>query len=122
MEKHKQEVYDVESAFARFAAEKGVKEAFVYFADEDAVLNREGKIVKGKEQIANYFDNSSFQKIDLQWKPDLVEVSKDGTLAYTYGGFTLEAVDNEGNPVSHNGIFHTVWKRQSDGSWKYVYD
>ena len=24
--------------------------------------------------------------------------------------------------VEYKGIFHTVWKRQSDNSWKYVWD
>jgi ketosteroid isomerase-like protein len=30
--------------------------------------------------------------------------------------------DSVGNKKDFKGIFHTVWKKQKDGSWKYVWD
>jgi len=58
----------------------------------------------------------------LEWAPDFVDVSSSGDLAYTYGKFTFSFKDSLGNKVENKGIFHTVWKRQSNGEWKFVWD
>lgn len=117
-----QEIISVEQQFNDYAAQHGVKEAFLEFAADSAALNRGGKIIKGKKAISTYFDNQPFSKVSLSWKPAFVNVSKDGSMAYTYGPFTFSAKDSLNNPVEAQGIFHTVWERQQDGSWKYVYD
>lgn len=47
---------------------------------------------------------------------------KSGDLAYTYGKYNFSALSTNGEKISSTGIFHTVWKKQDDGSWKYVWD
>ena len=118
----KKEIIDLEAAFNNMAAKLGLKEAFLAFAAEDAVLNRQGKIVRGKKEIAAYFDNQSLQEVSLTWEPEFVDVAKSGDLGYTYGPYSFTAKDSTGQEIKANGIFHTVWKKQADGSWKYVYD
>ena len=116
------EVRTTELAFAAKAAESGLKEAFLAFADEEAVINRGGHIHKGKVAIAAWFEAQTLQDVSLVWAPEFVAVSEDGSLAYTYGPFTFKGTTESGEAVDVSGIFHTVWKHQSDGSWKYVYD
>ena len=43
-------------------------------------------------------------------------------MAYTYGEYEFTSLDTLGKSKVSKGIFHTVWKRQGDGTWKYVYD
>jgi ketosteroid isomerase-like protein len=43
-------------------------------------------------------------------------------MAYTYGKYTWRSKDTANQNASFSGIFHTVWKRQADGTWKYVWD
>jgi len=43
-------------------------------------------------------------------------------MAYTYGKYTMTIIDSAGESKVSNGIFHTVWKKQKDGSWKFVWD
>jgi ketosteroid isomerase-like protein len=117
-----EEIWAVETTFAAMAAESGLKEAFLYFADEVAVINRGGRIYRGKEEIADYFNTQQITDVSLTWAPEYVDVSADGTMAYTYGPFTFKGTPPDKKPVEISGIFHTVWKRQKDGSWKYVYD
>ena len=62
------------------------------------------------------------ENIKLEWKPDYIDVSISGDLGYTYGKFTFSAIDTTGKLIESEGIFHTVWKKQEDGSWKYVWD
>lgn len=116
------EISGVERQFADMAAEKGMKEAFLAFAAKDAVINRDNRIYKGKAGIAEYYDSQTVKNISLQWKPDYVDVSASGDMAWTYGKYTIAGESEEGEKFESAGIFHTVWKRQEDGSWKYVWD
>ena len=109
-------------AFDNYAQEAGLKNAFLQYADEFAVIARNNKIIKGKEAIAAYFDQQDFSNIVLTWKPDFVEVASSGDLAYTYGKYYFTRIDSAGHKSTRSGIFHTVWKKQTDGTWKFVYD
>ena len=116
------EIIKTEAAFERMVAEKGMKVAFLEFADNNAVLNRNNEIIKWKKAISQYFDNQNFTNVRMEWIPDFIEISSAGDMAFTYGKYTFSAQDSTGKIIESKGIFHTVWKRQIDGSWKYVYD
>ena len=118
----RQEVQDAERAFAEMAASAGVPEAFLAFAAEDVVLMRGNTLLHGKEEMQAYFAAGTLRDVRLQWEPAFVDVSKAGDLAYTYGPYTFSARDTSGAPVESTGFFHTVWKRQKDGTWKFVWD
>lgn len=116
------QVRETELLFDKYAQEVGLKNAFLKYADDQAVLARNNKIIKGKEAIAAYFDAGDFSNIVLTWKPDFVEVAISGDLAYTYGNYRYTKIDSTGHKSMNSGIFHTVWKKQADGTWKFVYD
>ncbi len=123
VDKWKKEIIQTEEDFARMADEKGIPEAFLFYADEDAVLLRGDKLIKGKKGIAeNYKERKNNNNVSLSWKPSFVEVSAAGDLGYTYGEYKYTVIDSAGEKKTSIGIFHTVWKRQEDGSWKYVWD
>ena len=116
------EILEVERLFAEMASEKGLKEAFLAFAAKDAVLGRNNRLFKGKAGISEYYDSQTFKDVSFHWKPDYIDVSSSGDMAYSYGDYKFSALTAENEPIEAAGIFHTVWKRQSDGSWKYVWD
>ncbi|MGH2667299.1 YybH family protein [Flavobacterium sp.] len=119
----KAEVFKAEDDFKNLAQTKGIAEAFYVFADSNAVIKLENdSLLKGKENIRNHFSQPRFGKATVTWKPDFIEVSNDGTLAYTYGQYVWTTKDSLGNKKDFKGIFHTVWKKQKDNSWKYVWD
>ena len=121
-ETYKEEIRETEKAFARLAKEKGLKVAFTTYAAEDAVLNRSDKLIKGKNAIEAYYAKQTLQNVKLEWEPEFVEVAVSGDLGYTYGPYTFSANDSTGKEINAKGIFHTVWKKQSDGKWRYVWD
>lgn len=121
-EKARREVLEAEEAFAGMARQEGVPAAFLAFAADSAVLNRNNRIIKGKAAIEAYFAQSTLKEVSLEWAPEFVEVSSSGDMGYTFGPYQFSAVDTAGQKIEAGGIFHTVWQRQSDGSWKYVYD
>lgn len=120
----KQEILDVERDFAAMAEKEGIMEAFLHFAAEDAVLMRNDMLIIGRRQLTEHFQSILSQPEDekLSWEPDFVDVSASGDLGYTYGAYKYSYTDSTGTPVEHKGVFHTVWKRQSDGSWRFVWD
>lgn len=120
IKKWKQEIRESEANFAAMLNEKGLHDAFVAFAAEDAVIMRNNKLFIGKIAIDEHYKTVDTKT--LTWSPDFVEVSSSGDLGYTYGTYHYTYRDSLGNEQVDTGIFHTVWKRQSDGSWKYVWD
>lgn len=85
---------------------------------------RNNQLIFGKEAIKSSFDRGTepAQKVSLTWKPDFVDVSVSGDLGYTYGEYIYSFIDNTGLQKSDTGIFHTVWKRQKNGEWRFVWD
>lgn len=124
VEQWKNEIIQTEKDFAGMASSEGIAEAFLFYAAEEAVLERKDKLIEGRQSSEELFEKSSLNSRDvkLSWKPDFVDVSSSGDLGYTYGKYQYVTVDSLGNQKKSEGIFHTVWRRQDDGSWKYVWD
>lgn len=118
-----QQIFKAEKDFNNLCQSKGIAEAFSTFADSNAVIKRENdSLIIGKENIKNYYSNPKYKSATVTWKPDAVEVSKDGFMASTYGNYVWTVTDSVGNKKEYKGVFHTVWKRQKDGTWKYIWD
>ena len=45
------EIEETESKFAEMAGEKGIPAAFIHFADDNAVILRNNRIIRGKDSI-----------------------------------------------------------------------
>lgn len=120
--KCKAEIIQAEKDFEMMAAEKGIKEAFLFYASDSVAINRFNLIYKGKKQINLYFDYVKMNDVKLNWTPDFVDVASSGDMGYTYGKYTYTHKDSTGKTVENKGVFHTVWKKQADGNWKFVWD
>ena len=119
----KEEIQKAEKDFETMAAEKGIAEAFWFYADSNAVIKRNNdSLIHTKEGIKNFYSADFYKTASVKWSPDFIDVSPDGNMAYTYGKYLWQSKDSTGKPLEFSGIFHTVWKRQPDGSWKYVWD
>jgi len=113
----------VEKSFEKMCEEKGIADAFYFFADDSAVIKRQNDtLIIGKESIKNYYSKDFYKAATVSWSPDFIYVSDDGTMAYTYGKYVWSSKDDNGIAVEYRGVFHTVWKRQKDNTWKYVWD
>ncbi|MCB9080616.1 MAG: nuclear transport factor 2 family protein [Lewinellaceae bacterium] len=121
-EQAKQEIRQAEADFSALAAREGVPAAFLAYAADDAVLLRSEQLITGKGEMKTYFAASTLTEVKLQWTPDFVDASTSGDLGYTYGKYQFSAVDSTGQPLDATGYFHTVWKKQTDGTWKFVWD
>ena len=122
IEEYKTEILNTERAFAALVKEEGQKAGFLTYASEDAVLQRGDKLIKGKKAIKEYFEDYKYKNVHLEWEPDFIDVSESGDLGYTYGQYKFEGTDESGKIIQATGVFHTVWKREPNGEWRYVWD
>jgi ketosteroid isomerase-like protein len=122
IDRYKNEIRETENSFSILVKQKGLKTAFTTYAADDAVLKRGKDLIKGKKAIEAYYSTYKYPDAIIEWKPDFVEVSESGDLAYTYGMYNFEAHDDSGKVIKDTGVFHTIWKKQSDGKWLYVWD
>ena len=117
------QIVKTEKDFEKLIAQKGPAEGFYQFADSSAVIKREhDTLIIGKNNIRNYYSNPIYQNVTITWSPDAVTVSDAGDMASSYGKYVWTSKDSSGKEQISKGIFHTVWKKQKDGSWKYIWD
>ena len=120
-EEAKKEILDTEKEFMELAGKSGLSVAFSTFADTGAVIRNDKKLIRGVDSIRTFYKNTP-ESAKLLWTPTFVDVSASCDLGYTYGTYSYSANDPMGNPIESKGFFHTVWKKQSDGKWKFVWD
>jgi ketosteroid isomerase-like protein len=119
----KASILQTERAFEKMAADSGIAYAFNAFAADSAVIMRgNDSVIHTKKGIYNYYIHNGSDSATVNWTADFVDVSDDGTLGYTYGKYLLKVRQADNTTKEFKGTFHTVWKKQTDGSWKYVWD
>lgn len=119
----KEEIHSTEEAFRNAATTDGIAEAFYRFADSAAVINRgRDSLIFGKDNIKHFYDRPVYLQATVDWAPDFIDVSESGDLAYSYGKYHWQVKDSTGKVTEYRGVYMTVWKRQKDGNWKYVWD
>lgn len=108
-----------ELAFSKMCGEKGMKESFIFYADKDVIKPSEDKFpIIGKDSLIASFERRKKESFKLEWYPTRVEVSKSADLGYTFGNWILTTADGK----KSYGNYVTFWKKQNDGTWKYVLD
>lgn len=125
------ELAGTERAFCAQVAKVGIADAFLaYMADEcflpdSLYLSRseyEAAVKAARAKAGAAYHPGPNPNVQLTWEPSKVDVSADGTLGYTWGRYDYVSKDKGGKVSTSTGIYFTVWKRQADGSWKFVYD
>ena len=120
--KLKAELAAMEDAFSTMASEKGILHAFEHFAaPEVAFIDTDPRKYRGVEAVRQRMGNTPPGR-KLTWSAMFTDVSDDGTLGYNYGRYEARGTDADGKETVRTGFFLTIWKRQPDGSWKYVMD
>lgn len=76
------------------------------------------RVVQGQgsiaEMMAGAFDTPGFR---LTWDPDQAVVSAAGDLGWTSGRYQTTSQGPQG-PVTSEGRYLTIWRRQADGGLK----
>ena len=103
-----EQVIAAERAFAAETEARGFKRGFLAYVAPDGFLFQPGPVPArpGLEALPEEPPPGP----PLSWWPQFAGVSLSGDLGFTTGGATI--------PVR----YFTVWQRQADGSWRWIYD
>jgi ketosteroid isomerase-like protein len=111
---------ETERAFSRMSAEKGTREAFAEFIAADGILFRPTAVF-GKKWMQEHPLPPSTTRSWLSWQPIFAVVSVAGDLGYTTGPWEFKKDIKDAKPAAF-GNFMTVWKKQTDGAWRFALD
>lgn len=110
-------VVEAEHAFAQYSIDHGMKDAFINFAAPDGVLFRRGPI----NAIETWKNRNPAPTGLLTWWPAYADVSIAGDMGWTTGPYEFREKPTDERPAG-TGHFFTIWRRQSDGTFKFVVD
>ena len=111
-----QSLIEADKGFNTMAQQQGVGDAFLAYSAEDPVLIRQGSMpLIGRSAFQEAFAGPGPA---LSWEPLRAEIAGSGDLGYTFGRYILR----EGGAIKAHGVYVSIWKKQADGSWKFVLD
>lgn len=121
-EEMKKELAAMEDKFCAMVQEKGVMAAFEHFAAPDvAFIDTDPRKFRGVEAVRQRMGGFP-PAVKLTWSALFTDLSDDGTLGYNYGRYETRGPGPDGQERVGGGFFLSIWKKQPDGSWKYVMD
>src|ERR1700716_3245633 len=109
-------VVEAEKAFAKTSVERGIRESFLQFFANDAVVFTPAP-TNGKKFYAKYDDKGR----KLIWQPTFAAISNAADLGFTTGPWEMKKSATDETPIAF-GDFVSIWKKQRDNSWKVVVD
>ncbi|MGZ5181637.1 MAG: YybH family protein [Ramlibacter sp.] len=108
-------VMAAERAFARSMAERDLP-AFARHVSQEAVFFTTPDPLRGRQAIVQYWSRwYTGAQAPFSWEPEQVEVLAGGDLALSSGPVRSP----QGRTV---GRFTSVWRLESDGQWRVVFD
>lgn len=101
-----------ERAFAADAPSMGIAGSFNKWSVPEAIVIGGGQA----QRIGDAYPDGPRPADEplLEWWPNFAGIARSGDLGFTTGGVAVNG--------QRTGHYFTLWKRQADGSWKWVYD
>jgi ketosteroid isomerase-like protein len=110
-------IVSAERAFAAQVRSTGVRDGFLAWLSPTSVVFRPGPV----NGIKTYERSKPGWNGLLAWTPTHAAISADGKLGWSTGPWTFSRDSTQKKPDAH-GDYMSVWRLQSDGSWKAVLD
>jgi ketosteroid isomerase-like protein len=106
-----QKLANAERWFAQTSLARGIREAFVTYLADDAIVFQPGPIA-----AKQWWRDHPASKATLLWGPAYAETARSNDLGYTTGPSRYKPAGE--NKPTYFGQFVSVWKKQNDGTWK----
>jgi hypothetical protein len=115
----KMEMMNVDREFSKMSEEKGMKAAFIEYLDSNGVLLRPNRLPIAGADAIDFLLEQNDSDYTMTWEPRDGFIAKSGDLGYTYGIYALRPSQKD---TIIYGTYVSIWKREKDGTWKYVLD
>lgn len=112
----KNELFNIELEFSKMSTTKGFKAANFIYAADSATVFRPIEI-----NALKWASEQSDSIFGIRWYPSFIDMSVAGDLGYVVGPFENHYATGDTSRFIL-GQFATVWKRQNDGTLKFIMD
>ncbi|MEP7322798.1 MAG: hypothetical protein ABI761_12805 [Saprospiraceae bacterium] len=111
------EISNADIAMSNLAVEQGFFKALLTYAEDSMIIPRADKLpIKSKHEAEIAWADKPIIK-EITWKPFKIEASASGDMGYSFGFSTYKGKD-----TTTYTNYCTIWHKQKDGTWKFVYD
>ena len=107
----------------KFFAARDLEHSLAMCQHGAAFLGQNAPAAEGKADISSVFSGLfALPNFKISWTVKQAEVAQSGDLGFTRGTYEDSYTDASGKAMPDNGKYVTIWKRQADGTWKFVLD
>ncbi len=111
------EIRKTDIAMSDMAGKEGFFKALLNYAEDSVIIPREGRLpFMNKTETEAAWANRPIIK-EYSWKPVRATASSSGDMGFTFGFATYLGTD-----TTTYTNYCTIWRKQKDGTWKFVYD
>ena len=112
-----------DAAWLKVFAAKDLAKSVGFFDEQGSMLVPHSPILTGKDAISEFIARAfALQDHQITWHPNQAGIAASGELGYTSGAYEMSFKDASGKPVSDQGKYLMVWKKQANGEWKVLFD
>lgn len=118
-----EKVMQLSREWSQIAASGNVDKTVSYWADNAYLVSAGQPPLKGKPAIRQMVESSyKIPGFRISWEPENVEVADNGDMAYLIENSQVSYSDSTGKLVTQYSKAVSIWRKQSDGTWKNVVD
>jgi ketosteroid isomerase-like protein len=117
-------IKDGEVAWSADFGARDVDKLTGHYADDATLMMPDAPIIMGKDAIRRALAQMYTDKnLALSFTTTNAQVAKGGDIAYTQGTYSMTSTNPKTKKVvAEKGKYLTVYKKQSDGTWKAIED
>jgi uncharacterized protein (TIGR02246 family) len=111
-----------ESEMVKAAQAKDAAKFASFYTDDAALMVPNAPLATGPAIRQTFDQLFAAPGFSLKFEATKVVVATSGDLGYSQGRYDLTMNDPQGRPMTEVGKYVTVFRKQSDGSWKLTAD
>jgi hypothetical protein len=108
----------IDKEFSATAEKVGVGKAFSMYAANPTIRFGTPAVRVSPSELVKEFPPD----LRLSWTPEEAMAAASGDLGFTWGRWILHGKNKDGSPREVHGKYVTIWKKEPDGTWKFVLD
>jgi uncharacterized protein (TIGR02246 family) len=118
-----EKVMQLSKEWSQAASAGDVEKIVSHWADDATLISAGQPPLNGKQAISKMVEESyKMPGFSISWQPQSVEVSESGDMAYMIENSQVSYTDSTGKPVTWHNKAVSIWRKQTDGTWKNVVD
>jgi uncharacterized protein (TIGR02246 family) len=123
LESERTAILAADEAWLKAVQEKNADAAGQFIAADGMMMAPNAPSIVGSEAVRQYMAQMiAIPGFSITWNTTRVEVAASGDLAYSIGTNQIEMPMPDGTTAIDRGKAVTIWKKQSDGTWKVAAD